>query len=327
MIAPATFSGVNLDRRRCAGWPLTRAAVGAAVGSTARSAAVAPLLAVLLAGCGTAASPRLGPTPSAVTNGGAPAADNLPAARPTASGGTAGRTEAGTTGPTTRASPDAPPVGWALTDIPSFPPAPPPKPVSLPADGSAPYLSRIETDQPVAFITIDDGGNKHPEAPKLLAAAKVPVTLFLTTDMVRDDVGYFAELQRRGAVIEAHSISHPQLQGRPYDFQKRQVCGSADELGQWYGRRPKLFRPPFGDKDATTMRAVRDCDLRAAFFWKETVDKGRVRFQEGDRVQRGDIILMHFRPAFPDDFIAALRAIHQAGLTPALLEDYIPGAR
>ena len=32
---------------------------------------------------------------------------------------------------------------------------------------------------------------------------------------------------------------------------------------------------------------------------------------------------MHFRPAFPDDFIAALTAIKEAGLTPALLEDYV----
>ena len=32
---------------------------------------------------------------------------------------------------------------------------------------------------------------------------------------------------------------------------------------------------------------------------------------------------MHFRPAFMADFLAALKAIHRAGLTPALLEDYI----
>ena len=59
------------------------------------------------------------------------------------------------------------------------------------------------------------------------------------------------------------------------------------------------------------------------FFWKETVHKGKVRYQEGKKVQKGDIIMMHFRPAFVKDFLAALRAIHRAGLTPALLEDYI----
>jgi hypothetical protein len=72
------------------------------------------------------------------------------------------------------------------------------------------------------------------------------------------------------------------------------------------------------------LRVAHGCGLKAAFFWKETVDKGKVRFQEGNTVKPGDIILMHFRPAFVKDFLAALQAIHRAGLTPALLENYIP---
>jgi hypothetical protein len=69
---------------------------------------------------------------------------------------------------------------------------------------------------------------------------------------------------------------------------------------------------------------VHDCGLRAAFMWKETTDKGIVRYQTPvHRIQPGDIVLMHFRPAFVDDFLAVLAAIAQSGLTPALLEDYI----
>jgi peptidoglycan/xylan/chitin deacetylase (PgdA/CDA1 family) len=198
-------------------------------------------------------------------------------------------------------------------------------PITLPASGSVPYLSRVPTQQPVAFITIDDGYLKVPEAPALLAAAGIPVTLFLTTDAIHDDEAYFARLQEHGAVIEAHTITHTELRGKSYAFQHREICGSVDRLGHRYHRRPVLFRPPFGTKDATTLRAARDCGIKAAFMWKETVHKGKVRYQEGHRVQPGDVILMHFRPAFVRDFLAALRAIHKAGLTPALLEDYLPG--
>jgi peptidoglycan/xylan/chitin deacetylase (PgdA/CDA1 family) len=187
-----------------------------------------------------------------------------------------------------------------------------------------PYLSRILTQQPVAFLTIDDGYLKPAEAPELLAAAGIPVTLFLTTDAIHDDEPYFARLQQHGAVIEAHTVTHTQLRGRSYAYQHHEICGSADRLGHRYQRRPVLFRPPFGTEDTTTLRAAHDCGIKAAFMWKETVHKGKVRYQEGHRVQPGDIILMHFRPAFVQDFLAALRAIHQAGLTPALLEDYIP---
>jgi peptidoglycan/xylan/chitin deacetylase (PgdA/CDA1 family) len=226
--------------------------------------------------------------------------------------------------PSAPATPPPSGKGWKFADIPVFPPAPPPQPISLPKSAGVPYLSRIPTTQPVAFLTIDDGYLKLPEAAKLMAAARVPVTLFLTTDAIHDDQPYFARLRDHGAVIEAHTITHTELRGKSYAFQRHEICGSADRLGQAYQRRPVLFRPPFGTKDATTLRAARDCGMKAGFMWKETVHKGKVRYQEGHRVQPGDIILMHFRPAFVKDFLAALRAIRKAGLTPALLEDYLP---
>jgi peptidoglycan/xylan/chitin deacetylase (PgdA/CDA1 family) len=218
----------------------------------------------------------------------------------------------------------APPVPRDfLAHIPTFPAAPPPQPVALPAGPSAPFLSHIQTTQPVAFLTIDDGWVKQSQAIELVRAAHVPVTLFLTINAIRNAPDYFKQLQSAGAVIEAHTITHTDLKGKSYDFQRREACGSADQLGAIYGRRPLLFRPPFGDEDPTTLRAVHDCSMRAAFFWKETVNNGAVRFQVGHRIQPGDIVLMHFRASFVADFLAALQAIHDAGLTPALLESYL----
>jgi peptidoglycan/xylan/chitin deacetylase (PgdA/CDA1 family) len=210
---------------------------------------------------------------------------------------------------------------WA---IPAFPPAPTAVPIKITPGGEAPYLHAIPTTQKVAFLTIDDGFTKVPEAPELIAEAHVPVTLFLTIDAVKDRPDYFRPMRSSGAVIEAHTITHTELRGKSYAYQKREICGSADQLGKWYGRRPVLFRPPFGDKDATTLRASHDCGMKAAFMWKATVDKGKVRYQEGHTLKPGDIVLMHFRPAFVKDFLAALNAIHKAGLTPALLDDYMP---
>jgi peptidoglycan/xylan/chitin deacetylase (PgdA/CDA1 family) len=208
--------------------------------------------------------------------------------------------------------------------IPDFAPAPPPQPITLPEGDSVEYLHRIPTDQKVAFLTIDDGALKLPEAQELIAAAGVPVTLFLTTDTIRDDPGYFRPMIDAGAVVEAHTVTHAGLRGRSYEFQRREICGSADELGAWFVRRPTLFRPPYGEKDATTLRAAKDCGMTAAFMWTETVHKGKVRYQTGKPVKPGDILLMHFREAFRADFVGALKAIHRAGLTPALLEDYMP---
>jgi peptidoglycan/xylan/chitin deacetylase (PgdA/CDA1 family) len=213
-----------------------------------------------------------------------------------------------------------------LARVPKFGPPPAPAPITLAKGNSAAWLSAIPTTQKVAFITIDDGWEKNPKAYALFTAANVPVSLFLQTNAIKSDVNYFKPLVQAGATIEAHTITHQQLRGKSYATQKREICGSADKLGQWYGRRPQLFRPPFGAKDDTTLRAVHDCGMKAAFFWKEATNKGKVYYQGKHKVQPGDIILMHFRPAFVDDFIAVLKSIKAAGLTPARLEDYIPGA-
>jgi len=209
--------------------------------------------------------------------------------------------------------------------LPVFGPVPLAVPMDVPSGPSAPWFSSIPTTQKVAFITIDDGFTKDPKFIDVLRQSHVRVTLFLEINAIKDDPDYFRQLEAAGAVIEAHTISHPELIGTSYDFQKHEICGSADQLGTWYGRRPQLFRPPYGDKDATTLRVVHDCGMKAAFFWKETINAGIVRYQVGNKVQPGDIMLMHFRPTVVQDFIAGLQAIKDAGLTPALLEDYIGG--
>ena len=186
-------------------------------------------------------------------------------------------------------------------------------------------MHEIPTTHRVAFLTIDDGMVRHPMALELIRQAKIPVTLFLTTNYVSGNQDYFRALKDTGnVVIEGHTISHPNLRAGQLRRPALPAVRLTDQLGQWYGQRPTLFRPPFGEWDLSTLQAAWSCGLKAGFHWRETVDAGNVYFQRPDqKIHAGDIILMHFRPAFPDDFIAALAAIKSAGLTPALLEDYV----
>ncbi|MEV8514444.1 polysaccharide deacetylase family protein [Dactylosporangium sp. NPDC051484] len=268
---------------------------------------------------GTATPSTGGDDPRDPGGSGDPGGSRSP--QPSRSGSPAGKPTPSEPGTST------PPTGNAYADrLPKFGQPPVPQRIDLPEEASAAYYARIPTDQPVAFLTIDDGWVKRPEALELLRESGVKVTLFLTINAIKDNPGYFQQLRDAGADIQAHTVTHPELKGKSYAFQKREICGSADQLATLYGKRPTLFRPPFGDKDATTLKVAHDCGLRAGFFWKETVDKGTVRYQEGHTIQKGDIILMHFRTRFVDDFIAALQAISAAGLTPALLTDYMPAA-
>ncbi|WP_327006974.1 polysaccharide deacetylase family protein [Dactylosporangium sp. NBC_01737] len=293
----------------------------------ARRAVVALLAAATLASCGS--HPSGGPQSTDAGASRAPSPSAFPAsptdsASPAASQSASSSPSSKPSASKTQSTAAAPPGANYADRLPKFDRPPKADKVHLPEGASVPYYARIPTEQAVAFITIDDGQIKRPEALELIKQAGVPVTLFLMIDAIRNDPPYFKRLQDAGAVIEAHTVTHQNLKGKSYTVQRREICDSADKLGQWYGRRPVLFRPPYGDKDDTTLKAAHDCGMHAAFFWKETVDKGIVRYQSGNTVQRGDIILMHFRDRFVDDFIAALQAIKAAGLTPALLEDYIP---
>jgi len=175
----------------------------------------------------------------------------------------------------------------------------------------------------VAFLTIDDGWIQLPDDLTLMRAAHIPFTMFLIAPVAAKNPGFFTQLESAGGVIEDHTITHPSLRGAAYPFQHHEVCDARTSLEHTFGTTLHLFRPPFGNYDQTTLRAVHDCGLKAAFHWSETVNDGKVFYQTEDHhIAAGDIILMHFRPAFVQDVLAALTAIHDAGLTPALLEDY-----
>ncbi len=223
-----------------------------------------------------------------------------------------------------------------LALVPTFPAAPAPVRVTLPhAPGRAAYVDRIPTTNNVAFITIDDGWHAQQLAHDLIQQSGIPVTAFLTIDAISDDVDFFASLQASGMAIENHTLSHPCLiedlqygspcaADMPYEEQSVELCSAADQLGNWYGRRPTFFRPPYLKWNDDTLRAAWDCGITAGFSAKESVENGVISWAWPDhRVHAGDIIVMHFIPSLPDDFIAALQAIKAAGLTPALLEDYV----
>ncbi len=226
--------------------------------------------------------------------------------------------------PSVSPSPSASPGPYAA-QIPKFAARPKPVRPVLPGGALAPLLSRVPTTQPVAFITIDDGNVRKPEALRLLKDAGVPTSLFLISSVAAEDPPYFAALQNQGGgIVQSHTINHLSMPKLSYARQKQEICGSSDKLAQLFGKRPTLFRPPYGEYNQTTLRAAHDCGMKAVLRWKEATNGGKVFYQTAEKkVHAGDIILMHFRPAFVADFLAVLKAIHDSGLTPAALEDYV----
>lgn len=191
-------------------------------------------------------------------------------------------------------------------------------------DGKVPVVRGIKTDKPYVFITMDDGAVPDPQAQQLIQQSGAHPVLFLNQKHVKGHEAYFKGLlDSAGATLGNHTVNHPNLKGKPYDLQHKEICDDADDFAHSFGQRPSLFRPPYGNYDATTLKAAADCGMRVAVLWTAAVNDGVVQFQVGAKLRPGDIVLMHFRKTFAEDFNAFIAQAKKDGLTPVPLPDFL----
>lgn len=187
--------------------------------------------------------------------------------------------------------------------------------------GLAPVISRVDTTDPVVFLTIDDGHTRDPELAGVLDELGVTATLFLVDNPITQGTEFFRELP--GTVVEGHTRSHADLRGRPEAVQRGEICGNADTASLAFRRRPVLFRPPYGHYDEATRRAAASCGMAAIVLWEQTVDGTAMSYRHEPRLRPGDILLFHFRPGLADELRWAVEQVEAAGLRVALLEEYL----
>jgi len=192
------------------------------------------------------------------------------------------------------------------------------------ANGEVAVVRRITTDKPYVFLTMDDGAVPDPDAPKLMQQDATHPVLFLNQKYVKGHEAYFKQiLDATGATLGDHTVDHPNLKGKPLEFQRKEICDDADDFQRGLGVRPTLFRPPFGNYDHNTLRAAADCGMRVSVLWTAAVNDGHVQFQAGDKLKPGDIVLMHFRKTFKEDYTAFVEQAKKDGLTPVPLADFL----
>lgn len=196
-----------------------------------------------------------------------------------------------------------------------------------------PVISSIPTTDKVVFVTLDDGAEKDPKFIDMMNDLKIPVTMFLMDDAIKNDYSYFKPLQAAGNHIQNHTLHHPQMSTVSAAAQKNEVCGDQQVLTQQYGAAPFLFRPPYGDgaNTATLNSAVQQCGPRAVVLWRESMQIHDMQYQAADKkLKSGDIILAHFRgpkdlkgETMTEMFGELLSRIQEQGFSVARLEDYI----
>lgn len=196
--------------------------------------------------------------------------------------------------------------------------------------GTAPpaVVRRVPTSDRTVFLTYDDGAEKDPRFVELVRERRLPVSMFLTDSVVGPGYGHFARLRSVGASIQNHTLDHTALRGLPYAGQRAEICGQQDKLKSRFGIRPRLFRPPYGTYDTTTLRAAADCGVAAVVLWRASMGDERLTYRTGERrLLSGDIISVASIGTSGLTLVERterlLGEIRRAGLRVGRLEDYL----
>ncbi|WP_078956256.1 polysaccharide deacetylase family protein [Streptomyces sp. NRRL B-1140] len=194
-----------------------------------------------------------------------------------------------------------------------------------------PVLDHVATREPVVFLTYDDGAARDPRFPALVRERRLPVSLFLTDSVTGPGYGHFARLRAVGASLQNHTLDHPALRGLPYAGQRAEICGQQRKLRSRFGVVPRLFRPPYGTYDATTLRAAADCGITAVVLWRASLSAdGELTYTRGEHgLRAGDIVSVPSDGTEPRALTARtvrlLREIEARGLGVGRLEDHAGG--
>ncbi|MFD9604527.1 polysaccharide deacetylase family protein [Streptomyces sp. NPDC059970] len=196
-------------------------------------------------------------------------------------------------------------------------------------DSLPPVFTTVPTKDRVVFLTMDDGDEKDPELLQMMDELDIPYSAFLSDYLVRDSYGYFLEMQRLGVGLNNHTLNHPYLPGLSYKEQKSEICDQQAIIAEQYGQRPTLFRPPYGNYNADTLRIAKSCGIKAVPLWNAEAFPDRMEWREADQdLHPGDIILTHFRGrkdwggSMADLVRAVMKTITDKGYAVARLEDY-----
>ena len=196
--------------------------------------------------------------------------------------------------------------------------------INLPrSEALAPVFYKISTAKPVIFVGIDDGWIKAPETADWLTNHRLPFSLFLTDEAIKNNYDYFKPLQAAGLTIQNHTIRHPNMRRLNFEAQKNQICAPADQYTTVFGHRPTLFRPPYGEYNDLTRQAVTECGLEAIIMWSVVVAGGVLQYQNTDHLSPGDIVLLHFNRNLVKDADALMAQAAKDGLEIGKLEDWL----
>ncbi|MCX6250628.1 MAG: polysaccharide deacetylase family protein [Bacteroidetes bacterium] len=161
-------------------------------------------------------------------------------------------------------------------------------------------LCNAETTEKKIAITFDDG--PHPEITPLILDIlhnKAQVAFFIIGRKIKNNEEIIKRMDAEGHLIGNHSYTHSNW----FDFfsprkMKYELAKSDQDIMKITGKRPLLFRPPYGVINPMVKKAIRSSDYRIIGFsnraW-DTSSKNEEKILNRliRKLRPGDILLLH----------------------------------
>lgn len=149
-------------------------------------------------------------------------------------------------------------------------------------------------------VTLDAtwGAERTQDLLDVLDKHGVKATFFLAGYWVEEYPDHVRMIAARGHEIGNHTYSHPHLNSLGAESIKAELNRCSDMIENLIGRRPVVFRPPFGEYSNKVIEAAEACGLTTIQWDVDSLDwqnlsASAIVSRVMDKAQSGSIILFH----------------------------------
>ena len=162
-----------------------------------------------------------------------------------------------------------------------------------------PYVRIAGSQHREIALTFDDGpGPYTPQILAVLGREKVPGTFFEIGEEERYFHASTSEIVARGYPIGDHTETHPPMSELSAAQQQSELLEQTSKIGDYGAPFPRMFRPPYGVWDSTTLRLLKKYRMLMILWTVDTNDYEQpgvaaIVHSAVSGAQPGAIILMH----------------------------------
>lgn len=181
----------------------------------------------------------------------------------------------------------------------------------------------VDTEENKVAISFDAawGADNTRRLMDICDSYNVKATFFLVGFWIEKYPEMVREISERGFEIGNHSENHPEMSKLTKEQMVKEIESVNDRIETLTGKRPKVFRPPYGDYNDTLVLTLKELNMNPVQWsidsldWKE-LGKEALVSRVLKNVKNGDIILCHNNAKYtPDALPEILETLQSRGFT------------